>query len=76
MEYGGLRHTKMMGLQVEMCESAPEGVFVTQQRIDKRNSKFLVPSKKENSCADVPGISVTVKLIIFPVNLICNLNLN
>ena len=50
--YGGLRHTEMMGLQVEMCESAPEGVFVThirsKQRSDKRNSKFLVPRKKEN----------------------------
>ena len=52
MEYGGLRHTEMMGLQVEMCESAPEGVFVTQQRIDKRNSKFLVPRKKNK---DVMG---------------------
>ena len=55
--YGGLRHTEMMGLQVEMCESTPEGVFVThkrsKQRSDKRNSKFLVPRKNKNSCADV-----------------------
>ena len=56
--YGGLRHTEMMGLQVELCESTPEGVYVThmrsKQKSDKRNNaKFLVPRTKGNSCADV-----------------------
>ena len=64
--YRGLRHTEMMGLQVEMCVSAPEGVLVTlirsKQRSDKRNSKFLVPRKKENSCADVLDLYlITIK---------------
>jgi len=56
--YGGLRSTEVMGLQVELCESTPEGVYVThtrtKQRSDQRSSaRFLVPRTEENSCADV-----------------------
>ena len=49
--YGGLRHSELMGLRVEMCESSPEDVFLThmrsKQRSDKRNSKFLVPRTQQ-----------------------------
>ena len=49
--YGGLRHTELMGLRVEMCEISPEDVFLThmrsKQRSDKRNSKFLVPRTQQ-----------------------------
>ena len=55
--YGGLRHTEIMGLQLEKCESTPEGVYVThmraKQRSDKRCSRFLVPRHGEKNAANV-----------------------
>ena len=60
--YGGLRHTEIMELQLEKCESTPEGVYVThmraKQRSDKRCSKFLVPRNGEKNAADVLDLCI------------------
>ena len=49
--YGGLRQTELLGLELEMMESQPIGVYIThsraKQRSDKRNSRFLVPCTPE-----------------------------
>ena len=55
--YGGLRHTEMMEIKIELCESTSEGVYVThsraKQRSDKRISKFLVPRTDMSRSADI-----------------------
>ena len=48
--YRGLMHTEMMGLQVEMCVSAPEGVLDTHMRSKHRSDNgtvsFLCPERR------------------------------
>ena len=55
--YGGLRHTEMMDIQIELCESTSEGIYVThsraKQRSDKRSSRFLVPRTDDSRSADI-----------------------
>ena len=55
--YGGLRHTEMMDIQIELCESTSEGIYVThsraKQRSDKRSSRFLVPRTDDSCSADI-----------------------
>ena len=55
--FGGLRHTEMMDIKVEFCESTAEGIYVThsrsKQRSDKRSSRFLIPRTDASGSAEI-----------------------
>ena len=57
--YGGLKHTEMMDIWIELCESTSEGIYVThsraKQRSDKLSSRFLVPRTRtdDSRSADI-----------------------
>ena len=35
--YGGLRHTEMMNIYIELCENTSQGIYVTHSRVKQRS---------------------------------------